>query len=141
MEMMKMKPRELMGTLVKHEDVMIDALALSLRNIKYGKGERAFFDSNEELVAALDFLFGQMMDDTDPIYGSLTQIKYDLKDGGEVNQDALTRLENAVFSEVKTCLNLLANIAKAKESVEFQEIWKEKQNGNGEEANNSDEEV
>lgn len=123
-----MKPRELMETLVEHEDVMIDALALSLRNIKFGKGERAFFNSNEELVATLDFLFGQMMDDTDPIYGSLTQIKYDLKDTNEVNQDALTRLENAVFSEVKTCLNLLANIAKAKESVEFQEIWKEKQN-------------
>lgn len=122
-----MKPRELMETLVEHEDTMIDALALSLRNIKFGKGERAFFNSNEELVITLDFLFGQMMDETDPIYGRLTQIGYDLKDGG-VNQDALTRLENAVFSEVKTCLNLLANVAKAKESVEFQEIWKEKQN-------------
>ena len=123
-----MKTRELMKTLVENEDTMIDALVLSLRNIKYGKGEFAFFNSNMELVALLDYLVGSLEEDTSNVYRVKKQVIDDFKEADEVNQDALTRLENAVFSEVKTCLNLLANIAKAKESVEFQEIWKEKQN-------------
>lgn len=123
-----MKPRELMETLVEHEDTMIDALSLSLRNIKFGKGEFAFFGNDMEMVATLDFLANLLEEDTSNVWKAKRQVKNDFKDANEVNQDALTRLENAVFSEVKTCLNLLANIAKAKESVEFQKIWKEKQN-------------
>ena len=136
-----MKPRELMGTLVEHEDTMIDALSLSLRNIKYGKGERAFFESNEELISALAFLYGQVNDEEGDVYRYLGQIRNDFKDENTVRQDTLTRLRTAVSREIRACLRLLANIDKAKESVEFQQMWKEKRYGNSEETNDSDEEV
>lgn len=123
-----MKPRELMETLVEHEDVMIDALSLSLRNIRFGKGEFAFFMSNEELVAALNFLVGQVADDEKDVLRALGQIRNDYRDEETVHQDSLTRMRSAVTREIRMCLRLLANIDKAKESVEFQEIWKEKQN-------------
>lgn len=123
-----MTPRELMETLVEHEDVMIDALSLSLRNIRFGKGEYAFFNSNEELVAALNFLVGQVADDEKDVLRALGQIRNDYRDEETVHQDSLTRMRVAVTREIRTCLRLLANIDKAKESVEFQEIWKEKQN-------------
>lgn len=123
-----MTPRELMETLVEHEDTMIDALSLSLRNIRFGKGEFAFFMSNEELVAALNFLVGQVADDEKDVLRALGQIRNDYRDEETVHQDSLTRMRSAVTREIRMCLRLLANIDKAKESVEFQEIWKEKQN-------------
>lgn len=136
-----MKPRELMETLVEHEDTMIDALSLSLRNIRYGKGERAFFENNEELISALAFLYGQVNDEEGDVYRYLGQIRNDFKDENTVRQDTLTRLRMAVSREIRACLRLLANIDKAKESVEFQQMWKEKRYGNSEEVNDSDEEV
>lgn len=136
-----MTPRELMETLVEHEDTMIDALSLSLRNIRFGKGEFAFFMSNKELVAVLNFLVGQVADDEKDVLRALGQIRNDYRDEETVHQDSLTRMRVAVTREIRMCLRLLANIDKAKESVEFQEMWKEKRYGNGEEKDNSDEEV
>ena len=136
-----MKPRELMETLVEHEEVMIDAISLSLRNIRFGRGEQAFFKGETELIATLNFLMELVEEDNSTMWRAFKQVKNDYKDENAVYQDALTRLRNAVFSEIKTCLNLLANIDKAKETMVFQTLWKEQSDGNSEEANDTDEEV
>lgn len=136
-----MTPRHLMEILVDNEDTIIDALALSLRHLKYGKTGLGFFNSYEELVAIVKYFEETNEDLVSETWMPMSQMLKDFKDTGVVEQDTLTRLENAVFSEVKNALRLLANIEKAKESVEYQRMWKEKNDGNNKEVNNTDEEV
>lgn len=125
-----MTPRHLMEILVDNEDTIIDALALSLRHLKYGKTDMGFFNSYEEMVATIKYFEDTNEELVSKTWMPMSQILNDFRDTEVVEQDALTRLENAVFSEVKNALKLLANIEKAKESVEFQRMWKEKNYGN-----------
>jgi hypothetical protein len=130
-----------MEKLVEHEETIIDAISLSLRNIRFGRGEQAFFKSETEIIATLNFLMELVEEDNTIMFRTLKQVKNDFKDEEMVYQDALTRFRNAVFSEIKTCLNLLANIDKARETMGYQEMWKEQNYGNSEETDNTDEEV
>lgn len=125
-----MTPRHLMEILVDNENTIIDALALSLRHLKYGKTDMGFFNSYEEMVATIKYFEDTNEELVSKTWMPMSQILNDFRDTEVVEQDALTRLENAVFSEVKNALKLLANIEKAKESVEFQRMWKEKNDGN-----------
>ncbi len=136
-----MTPRRLMEILVDTEDTIINSLALSLRHLKYGKTGSGFFNSYEELVAIVKYFEETNEDLVSETWMPVSQMLKDFKDTGVVEQDTLTRLENAVFSEVKNALRLLANIEKAKESVEYQRMWKENNDGNNKEVNNTDEEV
>ena len=125
-----MTQRHLMEILVDNENTIIDALALSLRHLKYGKTDMGFFNSYEEMVATIKYFEDTNEELVSKTWMPMSQILNDFRDTEVVEQDALTRLENAVFSEVKNALKLLANIEKAKESVEFQRMWKEKNDGN-----------
>lgn len=118
-----MTPRELMHTLVDHEDVLVDAIALSLRSMKFGRGESAFFESKEEIIAVVRFLFDHSEDWGRDAYKSIKQITDGWKENKEINQSNLKELRSFIFAEIRTLLDLLANIDKAKETLEFWDEW------------------
>lgn len=108
---------QLMKTLVEHKRAMVDALALSLRNIKYGKEGSGFYSSAEELLASLQFLFDLSEDCKRVEYKIKKQIIDNWKSTDELNTDDLKRFRFAVYEEVEVLLDLLANINKAEESI------------------------
>ena len=132
-----MNQRDLMKIFAEKEETVIDALSLSLRNIKYGKGEFAFFGSDTELLAIIDWLTDESEDLMSLVWRRLNIVKQKYKDEGIIGQEELSSLRKAVFGEVKMLMNLMANIDKAKETLEWKEIW----NGNGKEKNDTDKEV
>lgn len=136
-----MTPRELMKMLAENEDTLINAISLSKRNIQYGRGEFAFFNSELEVVGTLNFLVDEMESSVSRAWNPMGAIIRRYKEFEEVEQEDLTEFRNAVFDEVKAGLKLLANIDKAKESMEFKEMWKEQKDGNCEEGYDLDEEI
>lgn len=112
---MKTKNQKLLEHLVNNEETFIDALTLGLRDIKFGRGERAFFEDEDEMVAILKHRIEVVKIDT---YNGIFL---------EENQD-FKELRRSVYELITDAIDLLANIDKAIESKTYWNVmddWKE----------------
>lgn len=108
-----MKMSKMVKVLTENQKTIIDALALGLRDEKFGKGEREFFENEDEMEAILHYQ-----------YRKLNEIHFLLD-----LEDDLKEERGRVAELVDRTLDYLANIDKAIESKGYWEImeeWKEK---------------
>jgi len=134
-----MKRNELLEILNEHKETLIDGIVLALRECKYANGF-PYFGSDEEAYAIIKHFYYEMDSLNTTSWGKLLKVKFDYHDN-RPNQKHLSELSEHIAGIVMTGLNLLAVIEKAKETIEYDDIWKEQRYGNSKETDDSDEEV
>lgn len=117
-----MNQNKLISMFAENEDAFIGALTKSIRTVKYGKEEFEYFISPLELCASLKFLY-ELHDECDKQeWMELKQLYEILKT--EINIDTISfeNLEEILMRHIKVLINLLANVQKAKESIELNKL-------------------
>lgn len=115
--------KRLMEILTEHSELLVDSIALSIRECKYGKGDRALFESEEEMLAIINYLYDSTEDYDRDIYNAMRR----LRAGADLN--ALESLRMDVLKAVMKGIDLLANLDKAIETIAIQNVWKEIEDG------------
>jgi len=114
--------KKLMEILTENAELFVDCLALSIRECKYGKGERALFETDEEMLAIINYLYNDTEGYDRDIFNAMRRLK-----GADLN--ALKSLRMDVLKAVMKGVDLLANLDKAIETVNIREAWKEIEDG------------
>ena len=116
-----MNAQELMSILVDKEDELLHALIKSVREIRYGK-DFEYFNSTIEVCAILKYLYELTEQSDNKEWHELKYIYSGLKDEFDLEKISFDDLEKYIFEHIKILINLLANVYKAKESLDSNKL-------------------
>jgi len=134
-----MKRNELLETLNENKETLIDGIVLALRECKFGEGF-PYFNSDEEAYAVIKYFYYEIDNLNTTAWGKLMKVKFDYAEN-KPNHKTLSELSEQVSKIVMTGLNMMAVIEKAKETIEYCDIWKERNDGNCKEKDDTDKEI
>lgn len=132
-----MKNLKLMETLTEKAECLVEGIAISIREVKYGKGT-GLFETDDDMVGVLKYIQDENDDLELDIWNAYMRART-YKD-----EPSLKALREATLKSIMRHIDFLANIEKALDSVTIRELLqeiKERSDDNGKESNDRCEEV